>query len=226
MNFFKRLFLKRDNIYFSIPTMILTNPKLYGFTAETVTNKLSNKEVGISLKICELLSDHLHHHFQTLRGFKISVESLNNSPAYLYKSYLEVILLDWRSMHHLFNTNTVRAELREVLYYTLVQAFRSLPILEGTTFRTIDEIFKQREETSDMIISLLMDTGTDECFLAERLYYLFIRSPLNREIDVNSWLEYKPIFNEESTNYLPFYDHFTNGIANFVSKLTKIDFSI
>lgn len=234
MSIFKRL-LGKKNIYFKIVEEIITSPENWDQEALDLVEALTKEEKETIIRICKLLHKHLEHHFDfwTKNGF--AREMIKNDISLLYKSYFELLMIDWILISNNFKKKQIRYEvgktLFKILYYSLNAYSKSL--FSQNTFRTYELAFENRSKLYPKILTSYFSGNKSKSDIAlQNIYTLVVANPLTNDISnldyespghsiIGGTLDYLN-WEQNMRKTISFIKNFSSGINIFSNGLEKI----
>lgn len=234
MRLFKRL-LGRKNIYFKITEDVITWPE--GWTPEIVTlvGGLSEDEKNTLIKICKLLQRHLEHHFDFWIKTDFIRTMWEEDSSLLFKSYFELLMIDWIIITHEFGKKRVRADVGQTLWWVIHYSLigYSKVLFSSKTFKTYELAFESRRKLYPNILASYFSEDKAENDIAyQNIYTLVIANPMTNDITnlENETLGHSLIggkldfvnWRQNMVRTISFNRNFSKGIGSLHKELNKL----
>ena len=172
------------NTYFDINKTVISNPLLWEREIQKIARNLTENEKKCLLKICDILQESIQLHCDYLFDTEYTFEKVQETDEYeyLFKSYFEIISLNWVLITNFFRLNNIRDEIRQMLWWTINFSFYGQEgIFRATSYKIFDNAFQSIQETYTALLNLYSNPRLNEAEVYQNFFELIIENPLSDE---------------------------------------------
>ncbi len=236
MKFIKSLF-KPKNIYFRINMDIIEFPEGWTPKLAILIRNLTEFEKRIIINILRILQRHLERHFVFWMKFEFTRIKFNNDQSILFRSYFELIMIDWTIISSEFTKREIRSEVGKSLWWILYYSFDGYDsmLYSKKVFRNYEAAFEDRRQLYPGILTKLFSTESSQNLNSLKiLYILLVVNPLeidkgnfeNQPNELKDHQDFSEMENwfENRLNLLTFGQVFGKSLNHLKSEINKLQF--
>jgi len=234
-DFAKSLRYEKKNIFFEITDGVITNPDGWGPEIVALVNQLTDSEKSFLQRVFGLLQEHCEHHYEFWNKHHFTSEMMRSDINLLFRSYFELLMVDWTIATHELRRREVKREVGQVLWYVIHFSLDSYSsaLYSQATFTNYKSAFQSREQLYPKIFNFYFSDNDGKKNIAiQNLYTLMIASPLTNDtsslenesfghsildgtIDFGNW-------QENAGRVITFHNSFAKGLGAFANKIKVI----
>jgi len=236
MNIF-RIFFKRRDDFFKLNESVLEYPERVNKDIVKYVQQISADEKDFLNSLLKILQRHLNHHsdFWIKNSFTREYNDTDKDDLKIFKSFLELMLLDWTTITKEFQRKKVPERVGHVLWFMIYYSFESFDhrFFKDNDFKNYKDAFYNREQVYPEILSDLYKKEKRPSQRAlQNLYTLLIANPLSNRVEQLSRenfgsslinVELDPFnFDENTLRVLIFQKSFMKNLIEFEKAIVKL----
>jgi hypothetical protein len=234
MNIFKRFFGKKD-IFFNLAVDAIEDPEGWNSEIEELVECLTEDEKKLLLGICKILHEHLEHHFDFWMKTNFSRKMFAEDVSVLFRSYFELLMIDWTVITVEFRKKKIRSEVEQTLWFVIhysLEAYETT-LYSNTTLKNYKVAFGDRSALYPKILTgFFSDNDSNKNVAFQNLYTLVIANPLTNDTGnlekeqlgfsmINGMLDFGN-WGENKVRTMIFINSFSKGLGHFSKKLKQL----